>query len=77
MVTVTVYTRPDCYLCRATKIYLAQHQIPYTELDVSKDRAAAAAVVGLGYTALPVVTAGDEHWSGFRVNRLLALKARG
>jgi len=29
----------------------------------------------MGYTAAPIVVAGDSHWSGFRIDRLDTLKA--
>jgi glutaredoxin-like protein NrdH len=40
--------------------------IEYSEIDISVDHGAYDMVKGLGYTAAPVVVAGDEHWSGFR-----------
>jgi glutaredoxin-like protein NrdH len=30
-------------------------------------------VLSLGYSAAPVVVVGDEHWSGFRPDRLRGL----
>jgi glutaredoxin-like protein NrdH len=31
-------------------------------------------IQALGYTAAPVVIAGDDHWSGFKMDKILALK---
>jgi glutaredoxin-like protein NrdH len=29
----------------------------------------------MGYTAAPVVVSGDDHWSGFRMDRIQAISA--
>jgi glutaredoxin-like protein NrdH len=31
-------------------------------------------IQALGYTAAPVVIAGEEHWSGFKMDKILSLK---
>lgn len=76
MSTVTVYTRPACGPCTATKRALDKANIPYTVVDISTDDAARDRVMALGYSSAPVVVAGpDEHWSGFRPERIKALAA--
>ena len=72
---ITVYTKPDCPLCRATRIYLNHHKITYIERDVSVDSDAFRWVADLGYASLPVVETGTEHWSGFKIEKLAGLKA--
>ncbi len=67
---VTVYTLPSCVQCDSTKRYLARNLIEYREIDLSKDEAAMEHVRTLGHTQAPVVTVGDEHWSGFRMDQL-------
>ena len=64
--TVTVYTLPACVQCDRTKKMLDKKFINYSEIDISLDSVAYDTVKTLGYTAAPVVVAGDEHWSGFR-----------
>jgi len=49
---------------------LDKHGLPYVYRDVTEDPDAHAEVVRLGYQALPVVTAGDMHWSRFRLEKL-------
>jgi glutaredoxin-like protein NrdH len=73
--TVTVYTLPACVQCDSTKRMLQRGEIEYEEVDMSQDPIALEMVKTLGYTAAPVVVAGDEHWSGFRLDRIQALSA--
>lgn len=72
---ITIYIRPGCSACHATKVWLRQHGFDFTEHNVDNLAAADLILEELGYTSLPVVVWGDEHWSGFRMNRLLALEA--
>ena len=68
--SVTVYTLPSCVQCDSTKRYLERNNVEFTTVDLSEDSAAMNMVKALGYSAAPVVISGDEHWSGFRVDRL-------
>ncbi len=72
---VTVYTLPACVQCDSTKRMLQRNQIDYEEVDMSQDPVALEMVKTMGYTAAPVVVAGDEHWSGFRMDKIQALSA--
>lgn len=73
--SVTVYTLPACVQCDQTKKALTKSGVAYDVVDLSQDEDAYEMVKGLGYMAAPVVVAGDEHWSGFRPDRLNALAA--
>lgn len=73
--SVTVYTLPACVQCEQTKKTLTKSGVAYEVVDLSQDEAAYEMVKELGYQAAPVVVAGDEHWSGFRPDRLSALAA--
>jgi glutaredoxin-like protein NrdH len=70
---VTVYTLPACVQCDSTKRSLKKNNIPFQEVDLSQDPDALEMVRELGYTAAPVVMAGEDHWSGFRPDKLAAL----
>jgi glutaredoxin-like protein NrdH len=71
---ITVYTKPACGTCDATKIWLNRNRVDFIQVDVTTDADARAFVDSLGYTSLPVVVADDgTHWSGFRVEKLAAL----
>ena len=70
---ITVYTKPACPQCDATKRYLVKHHVPFAAVDVTREPAMYAYVQSLGYSAAPViVTPTGEHWSGFRPDRLKA-----
>lgn len=43
---VILYCTPWCPNCRRARAYFQQHQIPYVEIDISRDRAAAQRVRG-------------------------------
>ena len=73
--TVTVYTKPACVQCRATYKALEKNGIPYDVVDLTEDAEARNLVMALGHLQAPVVIAGDEHWSGFRPDRISALAA--
>lgn len=74
--TVTVYSKPKCPQCDATKRSLTKHGVAYTVVDITKDAAAREYVLGLGYTSAPVVvTPSGEHWASFRPDRCKALAA--
>lgn len=70
---ITVYTRPSCGPCRATKAALAKAGIDYEIVDISQDDEARDYVMALGHLQAPVVVAGEEHWSGFRPERIKGL----
>jgi glutaredoxin-like protein NrdH len=74
--SITVYSTPSCVQCKATYRALDKKGVPYEVVDVTTDAQALAMVHGLGYVQAPVVVAGDEHWSGFRPDRIAAAAER-
>jgi glutaredoxin-like protein NrdH len=70
---VTVYTLPACVQCDSTKRLLTRNSVEYQEVDLSQDADAMSMVRELGYSAAPVVMVGDDHWSGFRPDKISAL----
>lgn len=72
---VVVYSKPGCPQCDMTVRQLEKLGIEYQKLDVTVDTAAFEVCRALGYLSAPVVVAGDDHWSGFRPDRLAALVA--
>jgi len=76
MASVTVYTKPSCVQCNATYRALDAKGIEYTVADLSEDSAALEHVKSLGYLQAPVVIADEEHWAGFRPDKIDELAAR-
>ena len=77
---ITVYTKPSCVQCTATYRALDSKGIEYNVLDLSEDLLGRAhgreAVKELGYLQAPVVVTDDEHWSGFRPDKIAELAGR-
>ena len=72
---ITLFSKPNCPQCTMTARTLDRQGLTYSVVDVSADAEAAAKVQAWGYRQVPVVQVGDEHWSGFRPDRLAALTA--
>jgi glutaredoxin-like protein NrdH len=73
---ITVYTKPSCVQCTATYRALDNKGIEYEVLDLSVDENALEAVKALGYLQAPVVITDEDHWSGFRPDKINELAAR-
>ncbi len=71
--SITVYTKPACVQCSATFKALDKQGIGYEKVDITLDNEARDYVMALGYLQAPVVVAGNDHWSGFRPDRIRAL----
>lgn len=71
--SVTVYSKPACVQCDATYRALDRKGVEYSVVDITQDADALQMVRDLGYLQAPVVMAGDEHWSGFRPDKIMAL----
>lgn len=70
---VTVYSKPQCVQCDATKKRLTKFGVAFTEVDITEDAGALEYVTDeLGYMQAPVVVVedgtGEDHWSGFRLD---------
>ncbi|WCZ33113.1 glutaredoxin-like protein NrdH [Corynebacterium massiliense] len=71
--SITLYTKPACVQCNATKKALDRAGLDYDTVDISANDEARDYVMALGYVQAPVVEANGEHWSGFRPDRIKAL----
>lgn len=75
---VTVYSTPTCSWCNTLKTHLRHHRIKYNDIDVSKDQAAAQAMVQRsGQQGVPQTDINGEMIIGFdkkRINDLLEIK---
>ncbi len=74
---VVVFSTPTCPYCTMVKHYLEQKGVPFDDVDVSRDQAAAVDMVRRsGQMGVPVVDIGGQIVVGFdrmRINRLLGL----
>lgn len=71
--TITVYSKPACVQCDATYRALDKNGLDYVIVDISSDAIALDYVKSLGHMQAPVVVAGEEHWSGYRPDRIRSL----
>lgn len=71
--TITVYSKPACVQCDATYRALDKNGLDYVIVDISSDSIALDYVKSLGHMQAPVVVAGEEHWSGYRPERIRSL----
>lgn len=74
---VILFTTPTCSYCRTAKRYLRQQQVPFKDVDVSRDSAAARDMVRRsGQQGVPVLDIGGKVVVGFdqpKIDRLLGL----
>lgn len=65
---ITLYSKPACVQCTATKRALDKAGLAYSEVDLTQNPAALEYVTeDLGYSQAPVVVVDEHnHWSGFR-----------
>lgn len=73
--SVVVFTKNGCQPCKATKRKFEKEGIAYSEINLDENPEAKDRIVKLGYSAAPIILAGDEHWAGFQPDRIMSLKA--
>ncbi len=60
MKPVTIYTTQTCQYCKATKQFLQEHSVPYTEIDVGSDPGKAREMIQKsGQMGVPVIVVGS------------------
>ena len=70
---ITIYSKPNCVQCTATYRAMDKAGLSYETVDISLDAQALEQVKSLGYAQAPVVVAGEDHWSGFRPDKIAEL----
>ena len=70
---VTVYTKPSCVQCEATKRMMDKLKIKYSTVDISADAEALDLVISKGFKAAPVVITDNDAWSGFNPDKISGL----
>ena len=73
---VTVYTNPNCVQCEQTKRFLDKEGIEYTVENLQSDDNYEKLVefVNQGFKAAPIVVTDTETWSGYKPDKLGAIK---
>jgi glutaredoxin-like YruB-family protein len=69
--SVKVYSTPTCPYCVLAKKYFSSKNIPYEDLDVSKDRNAAGEMIQKsGQRGVPVIDIDGKIIIGFNQNEI-------
>lgn len=72
--SVTVYSTPTCVYCKMVKKYFESQSIQFNEIDVSRDRKAAADLVSKsGQLGVPVIDIDGTIIVGFDKDRIDSL----
>ena len=74
--TIQVFSKPSCVQCTATYRALDKLGLDYEVVDLAADEVALTEVLAMGYQQVPVVVDGDDHWAGFRPDRIKAAAQR-
>lgn len=73
--SITVYAKPNCPQCAATKRQFDRLGFDYTAIDISDDPQTIDRLQREGWRQMPVVFADGESWSGYRPDKIRELKA--
>lgn len=72
--SVTVYSTPTCVYCKMVKKYFESQNVPFDEIDVSRDREAASEMVRKsGQMGVPVVDIDGTIIVGFDKDKIDSL----
>lgn len=71
---IIIYSKPDCVQCTATYRAMDKHGITYEVIDLTQDEQALNQVLAMGHQQVPVIVAGEDCWSGFRPDKISALR---
>lgn len=71
--SITVYTKPSCVQCDATKRHLKKLGLEFDTVDITEDQAAYDKIVALGFKAAPVVITDDDSWAGYNPDKINGL----
>lgn len=74
--TITVFSKPNCRQCTATKDWLKKRGQDFVEHDISQDAEARDVALSMGFTSAPVVTIRnydgglEDSWGGLNPGKL-------
>ena len=70
---VVVYSNPNCQACEQTKRFLTVKGVAFESKMISESPEVFSLIEEKGYKSAPVVVAGEDSWSGFRLDKLSEL----
>lgn len=70
MTKITVYSKNNCMQCNMTKKFLEKAGADFEEINIDEQPEKIDYVKSLGFTAAPVIEAGDLVFSGFQPAKL-------
>ena len=65
-VAVTVFTKPHCPQCDATKRQLTKLGVPFETVDLTQNPSTLEQLQAAGFQQAPVVITPDNSWTGYR-----------
>ncbi|HFH8283620.1 TPA: redoxin NrdH [Streptococcus agalactiae] len=73
MATITIFSKNNCMQCKMTKKFLDQHGADFEEINIDEKPEKIEYVRNLGFSAAPVIEAGNVVFSGFQPSKLKEL----
>lgn len=70
MTKITVFSKNNCMQCNMTKKFLTNAGVDFDEINLEEHPEKIDYVKSLGFTAAPVIEAGDTVFSGFQPSKL-------
>ena len=71
---ITIYSTPTCHFCHMAKDFLTEHNVPFTDYDVSTDlEKRTEMITKSGQMGVPVIYVGDDLIVGFDKEKLAEL----
>ncbi|WLS79907.1 glutaredoxin-like protein NrdH [Erwinia pyri] len=71
---IIIYTKNNCVQCNATKNAMDKQGLEYQLINLDQQPGEIETLKSLGYRQVPVVMAAGDHWSGFRPDKISALR---
>ncbi|HEN5974839.1 TPA: glutaredoxin-like protein NrdH [Streptococcus agalactiae] len=73
MAAITVFSKNNCMQCKMTKKFLDQHGADFEEINIDEKPEKIEYVKNIGFSAAPVIEAGNVVFSGFQPSKLKEL----
>jgi glutaredoxin 3 len=72
--SIKIYSTPTCHFCHMAKDFLTEHNVAFTDYDVSTDLEKRTEMIDKsGQMGVPVIYVGDELIVGFDKDKLAKL----